>query len=692
MKKQFLRLIGLLLCLSVLLSNTVILVASAEQVSGTCGAEGDNLTWELDTDTGELTISGSGAMEDYSLSTASPWYSYRSSIKTVNISDGVTNIGDYTFYECKNLMNIEIPIGITSIGNFAFRGCGSLTEIEIPMGVTRIGSTAFSRCSSLLDIRIPTSVTWIGPYAFNECNRLTNIEIPTSVTWIGSHAFSECSCLTNIEIPISVKSIGNGAFFGCNNLSYIAVAQGNAVYHSIDNCLIETAAKVLIAGCKNSKIPTDGSVTSIGDYAFSGFTDETSLTLPEGLTSVGIHAFEGCTGLTSLVLPKGLTSIGNFAFRGCTGLTSLTFPEGLTSIGNSAFSRCTGLMNLTFPDGLISIGTNAFTSCADLSVLTFLSPTTTIGNFSYAISTTSTTIYGYAGSTAEAFATQYNHIFIPFATDTSTVFEFTLTFTPTPDQVGVYTPVATLNRVGAESSETLDFLYIEESTGTLVIKDAEGIYQTLRNGLGRAITVGETETAVAVIYDNVNGLFRYYINGYLAYYGTFNKATNDIPVYNPAFCALEAVTDSLTTLDTVTVSNIYNINESGTSDFIGIQQKEGDTSALRILAGIDMLYYGSMGFDVELFRDGQSLGTIARASSEVYTGITAGGETVTADNCGYRYFSMLTIEGIDTGDGAEYYFVVRPFTEVATVKYYGQAKKIDISTTGFTIDETYTAQ
>ncbi|MDD7701085.1 MAG: leucine-rich repeat domain-containing protein, partial [Eubacteriales bacterium] len=123
----------------------------------------------------------------------------------------------------------------------------------------------------------------------------------------------------------------------------ITVDSKNKVYHASNNCLIETATKTLIAGCKTSVIPTDGSVTSIGAGAFFGCTGLTSITIPDSVTSIGDWAFYGCTGLTSITIPDSVTSIGDLAFYGCTGLTSITIPDSVTSIGKSAFYKCTSL-------------------------------------------------------------------------------------------------------------------------------------------------------------------------------------------------------------------------------------------------------------------------------------------------------------------------------------------------------------
>ena len=149
---------------------------------------------------------------------------YRNLIKqmvTVEIPDTVTEIGEYAFYEWKNLEKVIMSSNITSIGGDAFGGCNNLTNITIPEGVTSIGGSAFISCGSLTNITIPNSVINIGSAAFNNCSSLTNITIPNSVISIESFAFEGCRSLTNITIPNSVTRIGALIFCACNNLTNI---------------------------------------------------------------------------------------------------------------------------------------------------------------------------------------------------------------------------------------------------------------------------------------------------------------------------------------------------------------------------------------------------------------------------------------------------------------------------------------
>ena len=215
--------------------------------SGKCGAAGDgsDVTWHLtentdDPSTYTLTISGSGAMEDYLMSSNQPWCSFRKQITSVVVSPGVTSIGNLAFALSRNIIHVDIADSVVSIGEQAFSDCSSLTDIKIPQSVTYIGVKAFGSCTKLSSITLSTNnITSIRLYTFSGCSELSSIVIPDGVTSIQLGAFSNCTKLTSITIPGSVTSIGNAAFRDCTTLTSITIP---------------------------------GSVTSIGSNVFDGCT------------------------------------------------------------------------------------------------------------------------------------------------------------------------------------------------------------------------------------------------------------------------------------------------------------------------------------------------------------------------------------------------------------------------------------
>ena len=209
--------------------------------SGTTG----DCEWSFDVESGTLTISGNGAMGDYTYDEESdtypltPWYYY--DIKEIIIENGVTNIGGEAFSHHNILTKVTIPDSVTSIGEYAFENCDGLNTITIPNGVTEIGKGAFEFCPNLESVTIPEGVTEISEGVFSFCTSLESITIPEGVTAIGEEAFFGCTSLTNVTIPESVKSIGDCAFVDCMFMTSVTIPE---------------------------------SVTEIGDHAFGFFIDD----------------------------------------------------------------------------------------------------------------------------------------------------------------------------------------------------------------------------------------------------------------------------------------------------------------------------------------------------------------------------------------------------------------------------------
>ena len=279
---------------------------------------------------------------------------------------------------------------VTSVAENAFRVCLDLKNImfEGNSQLTSIGEHAFDNCSSLETITIPSSVTNIGSCAFQNCISLDSVifEGNSQLTSIEEGAFWHCSSLTSILIPSSVTSIAGPILYGCSSLTNIIVDE-NGVYDSRDNCnaLIETSTNTLLSGCKTTIIPS--SVTSIGEYAFSGCVDLTSIIF-EGnsqLRSIGDNAFSGCDGLKSIEIPNSVTTIDKEAFSYCSSLETVTIPKSVTSLGRSVFSYCNKLTKIIFEENsqLRSIGPNAFTFCKSLKSIEIPTSVTTIDNYAF---------------------------------------------------------------------------------------------------------------------------------------------------------------------------------------------------------------------------------------------------------------------------------------------------------------------
>ena len=214
---------------------------------------------------------------------------------------------------------------------------------------TTIGENAFRNCYTTISVEIPSSVITVGSAAFYECNNLTNISIPDNVITIGGSSFRRCTSLTSVTIGKSVENIEINAFEGCSNLTdvYISDLKAWCEITIADIRSAPSASHLYLNSNEITDLIIPNNVTSISNYAFSGYSSLTSVTIPSGVTSIGDYAFATCSGLTSITIPNSVTSIGASAFSSCSGLTSVTIPSGVTSIGQSAFYNCTSLITIT---------------------------------------------------------------------------------------------------------------------------------------------------------------------------------------------------------------------------------------------------------------------------------------------------------------------------------------------------------
>lgn len=237
------------------------------------------------------------------------------------IPSGISTICGGAFSRCCDLVSISIPNSVVSIEYFAFERCGSLTSISLPSGITRIDNGTFQHCNGLVSVSLPNTIVSIGPGAFSFCENLMSISIPNSVSQIEDNAFEYCTSLQSIVIPSSVTTLGsryntNSPFVGCSSLVSIVVDPNNPVFDSRNNCnaIIKTGRNYLVAGCKNTSIPSD--VVYIGYRSFAECGELNSITIPPSVDTIGNWAFSGCGKLRTLYVPNTVKAIGVGAFSG----------------------------------------------------------------------------------------------------------------------------------------------------------------------------------------------------------------------------------------------------------------------------------------------------------------------------------------------------------------------------------------
>lgn len=351
MKKHITRLL-----FAALLLLALCIGASAAGTSGKCGP---SAYWSFDSSTGTLTISGSGAMNDYEYGDY-PWMDYRDSIQTIVIGDQITQIGRYAFTGTA-CSTIKFGKNVRSIGERAFLECRNLNgDLTLPDSVQTIGAGAFQGCEKLSgDLTIPDSVVEIGEGAFRDCKNLNGtLTLGKNLRTIGKEAFSGCAFTGSLTIPEGVTEIADSAFGAGIPLKKYGMFTGTLTLPSTLKTI--GASAFSYADFSGELLIPDG-VTSIGANAFEecdGFGG--TLSLPDSVKTVGEWAFYLCKGFTGLKLSAGLTKIEKLSFAHMYGLkTEVVIPEGVTEIGESAF-QCSHMPSVRFPSTLKKIGKEAF--------------------------------------------------------------------------------------------------------------------------------------------------------------------------------------------------------------------------------------------------------------------------------------------------------------------------------------------
>ena len=290
------------------------------------------------------------------------------SIETVKIADSITKIGEYAFFNCDELTQINLGDGLKEIGEYSFSACKLLSHVTFPEGFTTIGNNAFFS-SQIISVNIPESIECIGLNAFDSCPSLRYSRYDNAY-YLGNPDNKYVALITTVEglllkeektpttqksysVHVDAKIIASGAFENHKSLEKVTISQNTI---------------------------------AIGDLAFANCSNLNSVTLPQSLKSIGVSAFAYCTKLTSINLPTELTDLGDGAFRSC-GLTVAVIPNSVKEIASYTFIDCKSLTKINLGSSVKSIGSFAFFGCENLAEVIlsdyFQSKLTNIGAFAF---------------------------------------------------------------------------------------------------------------------------------------------------------------------------------------------------------------------------------------------------------------------------------------------------------------------
>ena len=256
-------------------------------------------------------------------------------IEKVIFSDTVESIGDDAFRDCillnevsfsnklqtigimafqnTNIENIELPDTVSSLGVYAFADCRNLSRVKLSDNMKVLTESLFAYDEKLSIVEFGQNIEVIGHAAFFHCIGLVNCNLPESVKEIKESAFDSCTNLQNIYIGKNVNTIGKGAFAVCDSLKKVIVDENNKFFITKDGILYDKdVTRILfIPNNISGKIEIISGIKKIDDYVFKGHKKITEILLPDSVESIGTGAFISCTSLVNINVGYNIKSIGS---------------------------------------------------------------------------------------------------------------------------------------------------------------------------------------------------------------------------------------------------------------------------------------------------------------------------------------------------------------------------------------------
>ena len=334
MKKRLLcAVLALVLLLGLIPAQA--LADDAQKITGDIGS----ISWSFLPVEGELTISGKGAMPDWSYSEGAPWYLYRSRIFRVVIDKEITGIGAYAFNECASLTEFDASQAtLSAIGEGAFSNCVLLESVSfLPADQLDVGADAFSGCAALKAIDLGAKEGGIGSGAFSGCAALTEAVLPKSMERLEQDTFFGCAALAKLNVPAGLEYIGKSCFRGCAALPNLTFPNS-----------LQTVDRYAFSGCKGRTFTFKGSLPEFAPArdVSSSFEADAVLRFPYDEDN---WTWPVCKGYETKIVYPALDSV----FK--------DLKKGAWYIPSVQHVYYTGLMNgmsegVFAPDGLVSRG------------------------------------------------------------------------------------------------------------------------------------------------------------------------------------------------------------------------------------------------------------------------------------------------------------------------------------------------
>lgn len=255
----------------------------------------------------------------------------------------------------KLVTDFVVPSGIEKLPSGLFSGYKKLKSLTISDTVTEIGASAFCGCSNLACVKIPDSVTVINKDAFKDCVMLSDIRLSQKLEYVGSDVF------TNTAYYNDPANWDNGFLYLADCL---LAADKNKV---LPECKLYSKTRIIAQKAFRSfdnltSVTMNDGLEYIGSFCFESCRNLSHIVLPEGLKSIGYHAFAICTSLQRIDIPESVEFIEDGAFSNCIALTAIEIPAKVKVLETTVIFNCTSLEKLILNEGLEEIGYNAFSS------------------------------------------------------------------------------------------------------------------------------------------------------------------------------------------------------------------------------------------------------------------------------------------------------------------------------------------